>query len=334
MKEYKKYFSLLFILILIACASTRRRVSTEEEKKQQAILLAKAQQWHQEREQRILKVAQDLMKVATNLKPLTFHLANSLDDSGGACDPDSVNAWTDGKKVYITRGMIRFIQNNDELAIILGHEMSHAYNLSKAVKIKQTAKTIAGITLGVLGIPGGGALVSLADAATMQFDQDEERKSDEEGLQWAHKAGYDISKAPVFWERFATQIPESIKGGFLSSHPGSAERFLNMQKIIEELKKSSAQVSSATTPNVSSEKIVKAPLQPITTQSIPKKKDSREIILEVQKKLLDLGYNPGPADGIMGKKTKTALKQYQKDKGLAETGEINEATLASLGIKE
>jgi curli biogenesis system outer membrane secretion channel CsgG len=57
-------------------------------------------------------------------------------------------------------------------------------------------------------------------------------------------------------------------------------------------------------------------------------------IVQVQKKLTELGYNPGPVDGIAGPKTKAALKKYQKDKGLAETGEINEATLASLGITE
>ena len=70
------------------------------------------------------------------------------------------------------------------------------------------------------------------------------------------------------------------------------------------------------------------------TQYIPEEKASKNTISQVQQKLKEIGYNPGSADGVMGKKTKAAIQQYQKSKGLDETGEINQATLASLGITE
>jgi hypothetical protein len=42
------------------------------------------------------------------------------------------------------------------------------------------------------------------------------------------------------------------------------------------------------------------------------------------------GLNPGPVDGLMGSKTKTALQAYQQKQGLPETGQADDATLASL----
>ena len=57
------------------------------------------------------------------------------------------------------------------------------------------------------------------------------------------------------------------------------------------------------------------------------------IVEQVQKKLTELGYDPGPVDGKMGKKTAAAIKSFQKDNNLSETGKIDEATLAKFGLK-
>ena len=57
------------------------------------------------------------------------------------------------------------------------------------------------------------------------------------------------------------------------------------------------------------------------------------IVEQVQKKLTELGYDPGPVDGKMGGKTAAAIKSFQQDNGLLENGEINEATLKKLGIE-
>lgn len=58
------------------------------------------------------------------------------------------------------------------------------------------------------------------------------------------------------------------------------------------------------------------------------------IVEQAQKRLTELGYTPGPADGKMGKKTMTAIKSFQKDNALQETGELNEVTKKKLGISE
>ncbi len=59
---------------------------------------------------------------------------------------------------------------------------------------------------------------------------------------------------------------------------------------------------------------------------------SKSVVKSVQKALNELGYDCGKADGIMGSKTKKALKQYQKDNNLDVDGKIGEEVLESLGL--
>ena len=54
-------------------------------------------------------------------------------------------------------------------------------------------------------------------------------------------------------------------------------------------------------------------------------------IKSVQKALKSSGFNPGPIDGIMGWRTKSALNKYQKANSLS-TGALTEDTLNSLGL--
>ena len=58
----------------------------------------------------------------------------------------------------------------------------------------------------------------------------------------------------------------------------------------------------------------------------------KKTVFETQKKLKELGYNPGPLDGIWGRKTKRALKRFQHDNGLSKTGKIDSGTKERLCI--
>ena len=57
-----------------------------------------------------------------------------------------------------------------------------------------------------------------------------------------------------------------------------------------------------------------------------------EIVLQTQRNLQKLGYNPGPLDGIWGKKTQSALKEFQHDNALTITGKLDSVTKEKLGI--
>jgi hypothetical protein len=58
-----------------------------------------------------------------------------------------------------------------------------------------------------------------------------------------------------------------------------------------------------------------------------------ENIMQAQDALAALGYDPGPVDGISGSRTRTALKDYQRDQGLDQTGRLDEATAQALGVE-
>lgn len=54
----------------------------------------------------------------------------------------------------------------------------------------------------------------------------------------------------------------------------------------------------------------------------------------IQKILREAHYNPGAVDGVMGTKTRAAIKNFQKDKGLQSTGAVNSKTLDALKKEE
>ena len=54
---------------------------------------------------------------------------------------------------------------------------------------------------------------------------------------------------------------------------------------------------------------------------------------QAQRKLKDQGYSPGQIDGLWGKKTEAALKQFQQDHGVPVTGKLNEETKRKLGFQ-
>ena len=55
-------------------------------------------------------------------------------------------------------------------------------------------------------------------------------------------------------------------------------------------------------------------------------------VLEAQRALRDLGYDPGPIDGIFGPKTRAALEKYQTMEKLPASGELDGITLERLDV--
>jgi uncharacterized protein len=59
---------------------------------------------------------------------------------------------------------------------------------------------------------------------------------------------------------------------------------------------------------------------------------SDPLVEQAQQRLQELGYNPGPADGIMGSKTIAAIKKFQQDIQLPTTGKLDTSTRKQLGL--
>ena len=56
------------------------------------------------------------------------------------------------------------------------------------------------------------------------------------------------------------------------------------------------------------------------------------LVREAQRALRDLGYDPGPIDGIFGPRTRTALAKYQTSERLSVTGDLDALTLERLDV--
>jgi peptidoglycan hydrolase-like protein with peptidoglycan-binding domain len=60
---------------------------------------------------------------------------------------------------------------------------------------------------------------------------------------------------------------------------------------------------------------------------------NREQVKAVQQALKDKGHDPGDVDGVMGPKTRGALKDFQKKEGMKDTGRIDQETMTKLGVE-
>ena len=57
------------------------------------------------------------------------------------------------------------------------------------------------------------------------------------------------------------------------------------------------------------------------------------MVEEIQRRLIERGFDPGPPDGTVGWRTRGALRRFQRSAGLPDTGQIDDATRKALGLK-
>jgi hypothetical protein len=69
-------------------------------------------------------------------------------------------------------------------------------------------------------------------------------------------------------------------------------------------------------------------------QNPPSLGESPEVVRKTQEALAAQGYDPGPSDGQWNSKTEQALKQAQQDREFEPSGQIDQRTLASLGVSD
>src|SRR4029077_17784160 len=83
--------------------------------------------------------------------------------------------------------------------------------------------------------------------------------------------------------------------------------------------------------NTSTRHFLTAPKSQAETAAMVKE---RAGVRETQTRLKDLGYDVGPADGVMGPQTAAELKRFQADRGMTPDGIINSELLARLRAQE
>lgn len=157
-------------------------------------------------------------------------------------DSQEVNAGVTPELVVVTYGLMRFLKSDDELAVVLGHELAH---ITRGHFLKRGGTDLISMILGIaLGIgmesisPGAGDTTAriVSSAFGARFSREFEKEADYFGLRYAYLAGYDIERGSDIWERFAIEVPVSLTENFFSTHPASPERLVRIKKAVSEIK--------------------------------------------------------------------------------------------------
>jgi Zn-dependent protease with chaperone function len=143
--------------------------------------------------------------------------------------------------IYVFTGLLENM-DDDEMAVILGHELAHAtYEHSRRAFKKQLA-----VQLGVLGgLALGDAIhnkagrlafkmgtVLMGNAWASGYGRDYEDQADRVGLRYAYEAGFDVNKGPALWQRFSRRYGtgNKVANFFFGDHALALARSANLER--------------------------------------------------------------------------------------------------------
>ncbi|MCJ7449158.1 MAG: M48 family metalloprotease [Bacteroidales bacterium] len=154
-------------------------------------------------------------------------------------DSPVVNAFAvPGGYVYLTRGILAQLNNEAELAGVIGHEMGH---IAARHSVSQQSKQQLGQLLLIGGMIASEKFASYAEYALqgmqllfLKFSRDDEREADQLGVEYSSKISYDAHKMADFFLVLNKMNLASSEGGvptFLSTHPDPGDRYNSVNQI-------------------------------------------------------------------------------------------------------
>jgi predicted Zn-dependent protease len=141
--------------------------------------------------------------------------------------------------ILITRGLVRDLHDESELAGVLAHEMAHVLEKHGLQAVKQAGRAKAFSSalqaderLGAFSDATNG----LVDTVLVKgYDRKQEEEADARAVRLVINAGYDPLGYYNFLQRLAKEQSSSGGGGAMSTHPGAGERAKKVRQRIDEL---------------------------------------------------------------------------------------------------
>jgi len=143
-----------------------------------------------------------------------------------------------GGKIMVYSGLINQLRlSDDEIAIVLGHEIAHALREHSREHVSQAIAAQAGIGIGaaLLGLGQGSADLAGAGYEALiatQFSRSDEAEADRIGLELTARAGYDPRAGVTLWQKMINASQGGRPPAFLSSHPTEASRVQQIQALL------------------------------------------------------------------------------------------------------
>jgi Zn-dependent protease with chaperone function len=164
----------------------------------------------------------------------------------------SINAYAGVGKIILTQRLVNFCLNDDEVALIVGHELAHQVlgHLIRGAAFRELGKfmgeaitAFSTLSLNRL-LDWRHVMVSpdvrrvAGDAVVSVFAQENEREADIYGAWYAFQAGYNLDRGLAVWERMAavTDHDPFERTYFLASHPAPLERLTRLQLVAQYFK--------------------------------------------------------------------------------------------------
>lgn len=155
-------------------------------------------------------------------------------------DSPVINAFAvPGGYVYFTRGIMAHFNNEAQFAGVLGHEIGHVAARHSAKQQSKAMLAQLGLVVGMVVAPELGQFANAAQQGLgllfLKFGRDDERQSDELGVEYSTKIGYDAHEMAGFFQTLQRQQEGKAEAlpDFLSTHPNPADRFETVHKLAE-----------------------------------------------------------------------------------------------------
>ena len=139
-----------------------------------------------------------------------------------------------GGKIAFYTGILDTLRlTDDEVAMVMGHEMAHALREHARERIAKTQATNLGLRLGaqLLGLGDLGHLAANlgGQLLTLQFSRSDESDADLVGLELAARAGYHPAAAVSLWRKMGEASGGKSGLAFLSTHPSGPQRIRELE---------------------------------------------------------------------------------------------------------
>ena len=146
---------------------------------------------------------------------------------------DNINSYADGRRIMVTRGMMKFVRSDEELAYVIAKEMAHN-SLKQPGKLGSSAAARDLINSLMQVYPYSGSEDRTSSIKPMPGDMD--ALADRLSLYMLARGAYSIDGTVAFWKRLAQQVPESVESGHTALHPATEQRIAALEKTIADIK--------------------------------------------------------------------------------------------------
>ena len=142
-----------------------------------------------------------------------------------------------GGKIAFYTGILEKLQlTDDEVAMVMGHEMAHALREHARARVAKSEATNIGLRLGaqLLGLGNMGDMAASlgGQLLNLKFSRGDESDADLVGLELAARAGFNPEAAVVLWRKMGEATGNQSGLAFLSTHPSGPDRIRELQSNV------------------------------------------------------------------------------------------------------